>query len=70
MTDSAGKVLYDTRETNDALGEYSFYTEIVQALLGNDVFSSSYPGRGLPQPGGLAGAVPEPDHRRRIRIRV
>ena len=42
MTDSAGKVLYDTRETNDALGEYSFYTEIVQALLGNDVFSSSY----------------------------
>ncbi len=23
-------------------GEYSFYTEIVQALLGNDVFSSSY----------------------------
>ena len=42
VTDSAGKVLYDTRETNDALGEYSFYTEIVQALLGNDVFSSSY----------------------------
>ena len=44
VTDSAGKVLYDTRETNDALGEYSFYTEIVQALLGNDVFSSSYRG--------------------------
>ena len=42
VTDSAGKVLYDTRETNDALGEYSFYTEIVQALLGNDMFSSSY----------------------------
>ena len=40
VTDSAGKVLYDTRETNDALGEYSFYTEIVQALLGNDMFSS------------------------------
>ena len=42
VTDSAGKVLYDTRETNDALGEYSFYTEIVQALLGSDVSSSSY----------------------------
>ena len=42
VTDSAGEVLYDTRETNDALGEYSFYTEIVQALLGNDMFSSSY----------------------------
>lgn len=42
VTDSAGKVLYDTRETNDALGEYSFYTEIVQALLGNDMASSSY----------------------------
>ena len=42
VTDSAGKVLYDTRETNDALGEYSIYTEIVQALLGSDVFSASY----------------------------
>ena len=42
VTDSAGKVLYDTRETNDALGEYSIYTEIVQALLGSDVFSVSY----------------------------
>ena len=42
VTDSAGKVLYDTRETNDAVGEYSFYTEIVQALLGVDTSSSSY----------------------------
>ena len=42
VTDSAGKILYDTRETNDALGEYSFYTEIVQALMGNDIFSISY----------------------------
>ena len=42
VTDSAGTVLYDPRETNAALGESSFYTEIVQALLGNDVFSSSY----------------------------
>ena len=42
VTDSAGKVLYDTRETNSALGEYSFYTEIVQALLGYDASSGSY----------------------------
>ena len=59
VTDSAGKVLYDTRETNDALGEYSFYKRRVLRQL---------PGRGLPQPGGLAGALPEPDHRRRVRL--
>ena len=69
VTDSAGKVLYDTRETNRRLGEYSFYTEIVQACWGTTC-SPAATGRGLPQPGGLAGAVPEPDHRRRIRIRV
>ena len=32
VTDSAGKVLYDTRETNDALGEYSFYTALLFAM--------------------------------------
>ena len=42
VTDDAGRVLYDTRETGSAVGEYSFYTEIVQALLGNDAFSCSY----------------------------
>ena len=39
VTDSAGKVLYDTRETGGAVGQYALYTEIVQALMGNDAFS-------------------------------
>ena len=38
VTDAAGRILYDTRETDSALGRYGFYTEIVQALHGNDVF--------------------------------
>jgi signal transduction histidine kinase len=42
VTDSAGKVLYDSRETGSAVGEYAVYTEIVQALLGNDVFTCRY----------------------------
>ena len=44
VTDGAGRVLYDTRETGSAVGEYAVYTEIVQALLGNDAFSCSYRG--------------------------
>ena len=39
VTDGAGKVLYDTRETGSAVGRYALYTEIVQALTGNDTFS-------------------------------
>ncbi len=42
VTDNAGRVLYDTRETGNAVGEYAVYTEIVQALLGNDAFTSEY----------------------------
>ena len=42
VTDGAGQVLYDTRETGSAVGEFAVYTEIVQALLGNDAFSCSY----------------------------
>ena len=42
VTDSAGQVLYDTRETLGAVGKYTFYSEIVQALEGCDVFSCSY----------------------------
>lgn len=42
VTDSAGRVLYDTRETGSALGKYALYAELVQALMGNDVFSCSY----------------------------
>ena len=39
VTDAAGKVLYDTRETDGAVGDYALYTEVVQALLGNDAFT-------------------------------
>jgi len=42
VTDNAGKVLYDTRETGSAVGEYAVYMEIVQALLGNDTFTCHY----------------------------
>ena len=42
VTDSAGRVLYDTRETGGAVGDYVLYTEVVQALLGNDAFSCAY----------------------------
>ena len=42
VTDSAGKVLYDTRETGSAVGQYTFYTEVVQALLRQGV-AAGYP---------------------------
>ena len=42
VTDGAGKVLYDTRETSDALGQYVLYAEIVEALRGSDSFSCVY----------------------------
>ncbi|MCR5825075.1 MAG: HAMP domain-containing histidine kinase [Oscillospiraceae bacterium] len=42
VTDDAGRVLYDSRETDSAQGRYAFYTEIVQALHGNDAFSVAY----------------------------
>ena len=42
VTDEAGKVLYDTRETGDVVGEYALYSEIVQALLGQDASSCIY----------------------------
>ncbi len=42
VTDAAGKVLYDDRETGSAVGDYALYTEIVQALEGNDAFHSVY----------------------------
>ena len=34
VTDTAGKILYDTREVGNAAGRYVFYTELVQALKG------------------------------------
>lgn len=42
ITNAAGRILYDTREIDNALGQYTFYTEIVQALNGNDAFTCSY----------------------------
>ena len=42
VTDSAGLVLYDTRESLGAVGKYTFYSEIVQALEGYDAFSCAY----------------------------
>ena len=42
VTDGAGLVLYDTRESGGAVGKYSFYSEIVQALEGFDAFSCAY----------------------------
>lgn len=42
ITDPAGRILYDTRETGGAVGLYAFYTEIVQALAGNDDFYCRY----------------------------
>lgn len=69
VTDSTGLVLYDTRETGSAVGKYTFYSEIVQALRDMTPFPA-LPGRGLPQPHGLSGAVSEPDHRRGVRLRI
>ena len=44
VTDNAGKIVYDTREIGSAVGEYAVYTEVVQALLGYDVFTCNYQG--------------------------
>ncbi len=42
VTDESGKVLYDNMEEDSAMGQYAVLPEIVLALGGNDVFSSSY----------------------------
>ena len=42
VTNGTGLALYDSRENRDAVGDYVFYTEVVQALLGNDAFSCIY----------------------------
>lgn len=44
VTDATGYVLYDTREMGSAKGSYALYTEIAQALAGNDAFYSKYEG--------------------------
>ena len=42
VTDAEGRILYDTRESGNAEGQVTFYTEVVQALLGYDVAVCSY----------------------------
>ena len=42
ITDPAGRILFDSRESGGAEGLYAFYTEIVQALNGYDAFSCRY----------------------------
>ena len=42
VTDAAGKILYDTRESGNAAGQVTFYTEVVQALMGYDVSVCSF----------------------------
>ena len=42
VTDASGLILYDDRETGNAVGRFAFFSEIVQALKGNDVFYSEY----------------------------
>ncbi len=42
VTDSYGRVLYDTREVGNAQGYYLFYNELVEALQGNIAWYSVY----------------------------
>ena len=42
VTDTAGRVLYDTRDTENAIGQYVVFTEVAQALQGNDAFYCGY----------------------------
>ncbi len=42
VSDSFGKVLYDTREVGSAVGRYVFYNELVEALRGNSEAYSVY----------------------------
>ena len=44
VTDAAGMVLYDTRQGDDAVGEYALYSVIVSALKGSDTFYCQYDG--------------------------
>ena len=44
VTDETGLVLYDTRQGDDAVGEYALYSVIVAALRGSDTFYCQYDG--------------------------
>ena len=42
VTDTAGRILYDSRKEDGAVGKYAFYSEIAEALWGNDAFYCTY----------------------------
>ena len=42
VTDASGRILYDSRKENGAVGMYAFYSEIAEALWGNDAFYCTY----------------------------
>ena len=42
ITDALGYVVYDTRELGNAVGHFVFYTELVEALQGNNAMYSVY----------------------------
>ncbi len=42
VTDTAGRILYDSRKEGGAVGKYAFYSEIAEALWGNDAFYCTY----------------------------
>lgn len=42
VTDAAGRILYDSRKEDGAVGMYAFYSEIAEALWGNDAFYCTY----------------------------
>lgn len=44
VTDTSGRILYDSRQTGSDVGLYAFYTEIVEALRGNVASYCSYDG--------------------------
>ena len=44
VTDSTGLVLYDTRQGDNAVGEYALYGVIASALKGSDTFYCQYDG--------------------------
>ena len=47
VTDAYGRILYDSRKENGAVGMYAFYSEIAEALWGNDAFYCTYDEQGF-----------------------
>ena len=68
VTDTSGCILFDTREGGSAKGMYAMYTEIVQALDGSDAFYCRYDSHAFFKPGRFPGGIPQPHHRRGVRL--